>query len=36
MARQYFCWKVRLTFGCGCVEYTPTTHQCGLDREGCK
>ncbi|GAB1318838.1 hypothetical protein MFIFM68171_09048 [Madurella fahalii] len=36
MTRQYFCWKVRLTFGCGCVEYTQTQHVCGPFREGCR
>lgn len=35
MARQYFCWRVCLTFGCGCVEYTPTQHVCGVSRDGC-
>ncbi|KAG7287987.1 hypothetical protein NEMBOFW57_007507 [Staphylotrichum longicolle] len=35
MTRQYYCWKVALTFACGCVETTPTTHLCGPDREGC-
>ncbi|KAK4043340.1 hypothetical protein C8A01DRAFT_32467 [Parachaetomium inaequale] len=35
MTRQYFCWKVCLTFRCGCSEYTPTAHLCGPDREGC-
>ncbi|KXX80284.1 hypothetical protein MMYC01_203633 [Madurella mycetomatis] len=36
MARQYFCWKVHLTFGCGCVEYTQTQHVCGASRDGCR
>ncbi|KAL2159871.1 hypothetical protein VTH06DRAFT_2004 [Thermothelomyces fergusii] len=35
MARPYYCWRVSLTFGCGCVETTPTTHACGPARAGC-
>jgi hypothetical protein len=35
MARTYFCWRVCLTFRCGCVEYTATAHRCGPDRDGC-
>ncbi|KAK4126298.1 hypothetical protein N657DRAFT_632401 [Parathielavia appendiculata] len=35
MTRQYYCWKVCLTFRCGCTEYTPTAHRCGPSREGC-
>ncbi|KAK4100859.1 hypothetical protein N658DRAFT_507528 [Parathielavia hyrcaniae] len=35
MTRQYYCWKVCLTFSCGCTETTPTTHRCGPSREGC-
>ncbi|KAK4150936.1 hypothetical protein C8A00DRAFT_17591 [Chaetomidium leptoderma] len=35
MAPKYFCWRVSLTFGCGCVETTATAHRCGPAREGC-
>ncbi|KAK0735857.1 hypothetical protein B0T21DRAFT_349298 [Apiosordaria backusii] len=33
--RQYFCWKVSLTFGCGCKEDTATHHVCDSFRTNC-
>ncbi|EAQ88174.1 predicted protein [Chaetomium globosum CBS 148.51] len=35
MTRQYFCWKVSLSFRCGCTELAPIVHRCPPDREGC-
>ena len=35
MPRQHYCWKISLTYSCGCVETTPTTHRCGPSRTGC-
>jgi hypothetical protein len=35
MSRQYFCWKVTLTYRCGCTENTPVAHTCGPKRDGC-
>ncbi|KAH6856722.1 hypothetical protein B0I37DRAFT_351760 [Chaetomium sp. MPI-CAGE-AT-0009] len=35
MTRQYFCWKVSLTYRCGCTELAPIAHRCPPDREGC-
>ncbi|KAL2165861.1 hypothetical protein VTG60DRAFT_3710 [Thermothelomyces hinnuleus] len=35
MTRPYYCWSVTLTFRCGCIEVTPTSHACGPDRDGC-
>ncbi|KAK4181862.1 hypothetical protein QBC36DRAFT_305907 [Triangularia setosa] len=35
MPRQYFCWKVCLTFGCGCKEDTATHHVCDSFRTNC-
>ncbi|KAH8889690.1 hypothetical protein GQ53DRAFT_747906 [Thozetella sp. PMI_491] len=26
--RQWFCWKVEITYRCGCIETTPTHHGC--------
>ncbi|KAK3292330.1 uncharacterized protein B0H64DRAFT_445271 [Chaetomium fimeti] len=35
MTRQYYCWKVSLTYRCGCTQLAPIAHQCPPDREGC-
>ncbi|KAL2142154.1 hypothetical protein VTI28DRAFT_1487 [Corynascus sepedonium] len=35
MTRQYYCWRIALTFSCGCVETPSTTHACGPERAGC-
>lgn len=35
MTRKYFCWKVSLSFRCGCTEQAPIVHRCPPDREGC-
>ncbi|KAK4134413.1 hypothetical protein BT67DRAFT_434465 [Trichocladium antarcticum] len=35
MARQYYCWRVALTYRCGCTETTHTAHSCGPRRDGC-
>ncbi|KAK4236360.1 hypothetical protein C8A03DRAFT_35734 [Achaetomium macrosporum] len=30
-----YCWRVVVTFRCGCVESPPTTHLCGPGRQDC-
>ncbi|KAK3905703.1 hypothetical protein C8A05DRAFT_12509 [Staphylotrichum tortipilum] len=35
MGRPHYCWKVSLTYACGCVTTSPTTHVCGPARDGC-
>ncbi|KAK4465268.1 hypothetical protein QBC42DRAFT_248833 [Cladorrhinum samala] len=35
MANRHFCWKVNLTFACGCTEVSPTLHSCSTGRQDC-
>lgn len=33
--RQFYCWKVSVTYRCGCVVLSDTHHSCAANREKC-